>query len=347
METRAKARLLIVDDERSIREVLTRTLEHEGYQCETAAGADEALELLSDGSFQMVLSDILMPGRTGIELLEDIKRDFPDVAVAMVTAVAETGTAVDALRRGAIDYLTKPFNLEEVLLSVERALRQRNLELANREYRDHLEKKVEEQTDEIRATFMGAIRSLAGALEAKDRYTRGHSDRVTEIAVIMAGRAGLSARQVEQIRLAGTVHDIGKIGVPEAILLKPGRLTEDEYGLVKLHPDRAERILEPIIRDRRVLAVVRHHHERFDGRGYPDGLRGEEIPLGARILAVADTYDAMTSDRPYRDGLTVEQARSQLLANRGSQFDPALIELFTEVENDLHCCPISDSRMAS
>ena len=347
METKGRARLLIVDDESSIRDILARTLSHEGYDCHVACDADEALVELGAAPYQLVLSDILMPGRTGIELLEEIKRDYPDTAVVMVTAVAETGTAVDALKRGANNYLTKPFDLEEVLLSVERSLEKRNLELANREYRDHLEKKVNEQTEQARETFLGAIKSLASALEAKDRYTLGHSDRVTERAVIIAGEAGLSERRIEQIRLAGTVHDIGKIGVPESILQKPGRLTEEEYDQVKLHPDTSELILEPIIHDREVLSIVRHHHERFDGRGYPAGLKGEDISLGARIVAIADAYDAMTSDRPYRDGMSLDEAKKQLLSNRGSQFDPSLIEVFISIEEKLRSCPFSVEQKTS
>lgn len=347
MDTRGNTRLLIVDDEQSIRDILARTLKQAGYECQVAVDAADALNRLEKGTYQAVLSDILMPGMTGVELLDRIKNKHPDIAVIMVTAVAETGTAVDALKRGASDYITKPFNLEEVIISVERCLEMRNLELANRDYRDHLEQRVRKQTDEIREMFMGAMRSLAGALEAKDCYTLGHSDRVTEIAVIIAGEAGLSEHEVDQVRLAATVHDIGKIGLPESILQKQGRLTSEEFEQVKKHPDVSERILEPVVRDRDVLAIVRHHHERFDGKGYPDGLKGEEIPLGARIICVADAYDAMTSDRPYRAGVSPEDTRKQMRTNRGTQFDPDLVDLFMKIERQIRCCPVPLERKAS
>jgi putative nucleotidyltransferase with HDIG domain len=259
----------------------------------------------------------------------------------MVTAVSDTQTAIGAMKMGASDYVTKPFNLVEVVMSVDRALEKRRLVMANREYRDQLEKKVEAQTEELRVTFLGAVKSLAEALEAKDKYTHGHSRRVTEVAVTMAVEMGMPSQDVEAIRLAGLVHDIGKIGVPEKILHKPGKLTEEEFDLIKQHPTIGVRILKPVIRDTGVIAIVEHHHEHFAGGGYPAGIAGDEIPPGSRIMAVADAYDAMTSTRPYRAPLTVEEARRQLLVNRGSQFDPDVVESFMKSEEKLPFCPIS------
>ncbi|MHB1389782.1 MAG: response regulator [Thermoleophilia bacterium] len=334
-------RILVVDDESAIREVLTRTLQDEGYMCEAADCVDAALERNTLAPADLILTDIMMPGRSGIELLKEIKNSLPDTAVIMVTAVADTETAINAMRMGAYDYVTKPFNLVEVLMSVDRALEKRSLLLDNREYRTHLEQKVEEQTEQIRETYLGAVKSLAQALEAKDPYTNGHSIRVTEVTSTLARELGLSHEKVEQVRLAGLVHDIGKIGVPEVVLHKPGKLTDEEFEYIKNHPAAGEKILKPVIRDKAVLEIVLHHHECYGGGGYPGGLVGEEIPLGARLMAISDAYDAMTSTRPYRGAMTPEKARSQLLANRGSQFDPDLVDLFIRVEEKLPFCPIT------
>lgn len=335
------ARIMVVDDEPAIREVLQRTLEGAGYACQTAPDAEDAISLLRNNDISIVLTDIMMPGKTGVELLGEIRTDYPDIAVIMLTAVADAQTAIDAMKQGASDYLTKPFNLVEVMMSVERALEKRSLLIANREYHDLLEQKVEEQTEQIRLTFLGAVKALAEALEAKDPYTNGHSQRVTEIAVMMAVELGLSQQEQDQIRLAGLVHDIGKIGVPEEILHKPEKLSDVEFDFIKEHPSIGERILKPIIRDKQVLAIVRSHHEHFAGGGYPEGISGQDIPLGARLMSVADAYDAMTSSRPYRSALKPEKAKSQLLASRGSQFDPEAVDLFISCEEKMPFCPLS------
>lgn len=338
-----KARVLIVDDEETVREILRRTLQQEGYSCVTASNTDSALDLIDGDSIDLVLSDIMMPGKSGVELLGEVREKSPDTAMIMVTAVADTQTAINAMKLGAYDYVTKPFNLVEVLISVDRALEKRNLIVSNREYKVNLEKKVEEQTDEIRETFLGALMALAAALDAKDSYTNGHSKRVSELAVTIGCELGLASAAIDKIRFAGLVHDIGKIGVPEEILLKPGKLTDEEFDRIKEHSAAGEKILKPIIRDQEILAIVRYHHERYSGGGYPDGIKKEDIPLGARIMAVADAYDAMTSNRSYREALSPEKARSQLLANRGSQFDPELVDLFIKAEGKMPFCPLSGS----
>lgn len=344
MQDKKKTRILVVDDEATIREILKRTLESEGYQCDSASDAAEALTKIDGCTVDLVLSDIMMPGKSGVELLREIREKSPDTAVIMVTAVADAQTAINAMKQGASDYVTKPFNLVEVMLSVDRALEKKELLLANREYRMKLEEKVEQQTEEIRNTFLGAVKALAEALEAKDPYTNGHSMRVTELAVALARESGRSEEEQDRIRLAGLVHDIGKIGVPEEILHKPDRLTEQEFDFIKEHPGIGERILKPVIRDPEVLAIVLHHHERFSGGGYPEGLAGEDIPIGSRLMGVADAYDAMTSCRPYRNAMHPDKARSQLMANRGSQFDPEVVDLFMAMDEDkMPFCPISAS----
>ncbi len=335
------ANILIVDDEASVRDVLKRALAEEGYNCAVAVDVESALHILSSSPVDLVLSDIMMPGKSGVDLLKEISARWPDIVTIMLTAVANTRTAIEAMKLGAYDYVMKPFNLDEVRLGAERALEKRNLILANREYREFLELKVEEQTVELRETFIGSMKALAEALEAKDTYTNGHTHRVTEIAVAMAREKGLPEEEIARIRLAGQVHDIGKIGIPEEVLRKTGKLTDAEFDLIREHVVLSERILKPIIKDEEVLAMVRFHHERYDGRGYPDGLAGEDIPFGARLLAVADAYDAMTSNRPYRPAMTPEKARSQLLAGRGSQFDPEAVDILIEAEEKMSFCPIS------
>ncbi len=329
--TRKKGEILLVDDEDMIRRLLEQKLSAEGYRCQQAANAEQALIKLKEAPVEMVILDIKMPGKSGVELLPEIKAKYPDTAVIMATAVSDASIAINCMKAGAYDYVTKPFNLDEVSLGVERALEMRRLELENRDYQLHLEQKVDEQAQKIRASFFNAVTALAYALEAKDVYTSGHSQRVTEISVAIAEHLKLPKETIEKIRLAGLVHDIGKIGVREVVLNKPGSLTDEEYEHVRQHSETGERILKPIVDDKEILKAVRNHHERYDGAGYPDGLRGEQVPLLARIIAVADTFDAMTSERPYRKALSKEAACAEVERCRGTQFDPEAADAFLEL----------------
>jgi putative nucleotidyltransferase with HDIG domain len=320
--------ILIVDDEEIIRKLLHRRLSGEGYHCLDAGNAEQALAKLQNNTVALAILDIKMPGKSGIELLAEIRSEHPDTAVIMATAVADINVAIQCMKQGAYDYLTKPFNLDEVVLSVERTLEKRRLELENREYQTHLEGKVEEQAKKIRASFLRAITALAYALEAKDKYTSGHSQRVADISVAIAKEMGLPQESIDEIRLAGLLHDIGKIGVRESVLNKPSRLTDEEFQHVKKHSEIGEHILGPIADDEEILRLVRYHHEHYDGNGYPDRLKYDQIPLGARILAVADAYEAMTSKRPYREALGDEKARKEIDQNKGKQFDSEVAEAF-------------------
>jgi len=291
----------------------------------------------------LVLLDINMPGKSGAEVLKEIKAKYPDTAVIMVTAIADARTAIGLMKIGAYDYIIKPVELNILSVSMDRALEKRRLIIENRDYQLNLEQKVKEQTEKIRQSFLNSITSLAYALEAKDKYTHGHSERVTEIAVAVAQELAIPQDMIEKIRLAGLLHDVGKIGVSESILDKPGRLTSEEFEQVKLHCEIGERILAPIVEDKEILEMVRHHHERYDGTGYPDGLSGKQITQGASIvaaaevydaivspgamsLAIADAYDAMTSDRPYRPAMTPEAACTELEKGKGKQFDPVVVD---------------------
>jgi len=324
--------ILVVEDYGPLRKLLRVNLSVDGYQVITASDSISALELLEEYEPELVILDIMMPGKSGIELLPEIKLGHPDTAVIMATAVSDASVAIQCMKEGAYDYLNKPFNLDEVVLSVSRALEKRRLELENRGYQKHLEKKVEAQARNIRASFLSAVTALAYALEAKDMYTKGHSQRVAEISADVAEELGLSWDSIEVIRLAGLVHDIGKIGVSETVLNKPDRLTDEEFRQIRNHCETGEHILTPIVKDKELLQVVRHHHERYDGTGYPDGITGKRMPLGARILAVADSYDAMTSKRPYRQAMCIETAISEIDRCRGTQFDPRIVNAFLKVK---------------
>jgi putative two-component system response regulator len=320
-------KVLIVDDEASIRRLVMAKLTGSGYQCIEAGNAAQALDKLNTEPVSLILLDIKMPGKSGIELLPEIKARFPDTAVVMATATADVTTAIACMQHGAYDYITKPFDLDDLMHSVRRALEKRRLEIENREYHVHLQDKVAEQAGRIRASFFNTIRALNNALEARDKYTSGHSQRVTDLAAAITRQMRLTPEVSESIVLAGMLHDIGKIGIGEAILNKPAALTDFEYREIKKHPEIGERIMGPVAADEEILQCVRHHHEHFDGSGYPDGLAGEKIPLGARILAVADAFEAMTSERPYRKALSPEAAFAEIERGKGTQFDPEIAEI--------------------
>ncbi len=324
--------ILIVDDEASIRKLLYQKLSGEGYQCQEAGNDEQALAKLKSDLISLVVLDIKMPGKSGIELLPEIKAGYPDTAVVMATSATDINTAIQCMKQGAYDYITKPFNLDDVALSLDRALEKRRLELENREYRRHLEDKVAEQATKIRALSLSAIMALANALEAKDKYTSGHSQRVADIATNIAREMGLPQEAIDRVRLAGLVHDIGKIGVREAVLNKPSRLTNDEFQHIQKHPETGEHLLAPVVEDVEILSSVRNHHEHYDGTGYIDRLKYEEIPLGARILAVADAYEAMTSERPYRKAMSDKAASDEIECSKGTQFDPEVADAFLRNE---------------
>jgi putative two-component system response regulator len=318
--------ILVVDDEEGIRYLLRQKLSSLGYYCLEADTADQALEILAGNTVGLVLLDMKMPGKTGMDILPEIRRRYPQTSVIMATAVNDVNTVIDCMKQGAYDYLTKPFDLTELGMSVNRALEKRRLELALNDYHEHLQQKVNDQARIIRESFLNSITSLAFALDAKDSYTNGHSERVAGISTIIGRELNLSRELCEKIRIAGLIHDIGKIGIPETILNKTGQLTEEEFNIIKSHCEVGEHILQPVVDDTDILKMVRHHHERYDGRGYPDGLSGTQIPIGARILAVADSYDAMTTDRSYRKAMKPEEVITEMERSKWSHFDPAVAD---------------------
>jgi len=320
---------LIVDDEAPLRAVLRRILEQQGFSCRDAASGVEAVALLEEHPAALVLSDYHMPEMDGVELLRTIRERWPETAVVMVTGVSDVELAVQCLGNGAMDYVTKPFRVEEIRGRVGQALEKRQLLLENRAHREHLEARVQQQAKAYEELFLASLQSLADALEVKDPYTWGHSVRVGRYAMAIARELGLDDERLAQLELGSRLHDIGKIGVREGVLNKDGALTAEEYRHVMEHPLIGWRILSPLLRDApHALAVVRSHHERIDGRGAPDGLSGDAIPLEARIAAVADSFDAMTSGRPYRAGMAVEDAMAELERCIGTQFDGACVAAF-------------------
>jgi len=319
---------LIVDDEPRLRQVMVHLMRADGFQCVEASNGLEALEQLAQRPFTLVLSDLRMPKMDGMELLREIRARYSDTAVVLITAVADVETAVSCLGSGAADYVVKPYQLDDVRARVAQALEKRRLILENQAYRERLEERVEEQGRRLEELFLASIQTLAEALELKDPYTRGHSVRVSSYSTAIATTLGLEGEMLRQIELGGHVHDIGKIGVRETVLNKAERLTAEEYKHIMMHPVLGWRILAPLLGDTpHALNIVRSHHERFDGRGVPDGLRGDEIPLEARIAAAADALDAMTSDRPYRPaGMTLQMALAEIRRCSGTQFDPMVVE---------------------
>ena len=336
-------RILVVDDEEAIREIVSSMLVGAHFQARQAASGIEALALLESGDeYDLVLSDLMMAEMDGIALLERAKERYPDMPVVMVTAVHDISVALQAIRNGAYDYLLKPFEREQLLATVRRALENRRLKRENDAYRTNLEALVAARTQQLRAAMGELERSyditleaLGEALDLKDRETEGHSRRVTAFTIAIAKKMGLPKDEISVIARGAFLHDIGKMAIPDNILLKPSKLTPDEVNVMKEHAWSGYKILSKIPFLTEAAQIVYAHQERYDGTGYPRGLKGEEIPLGARIFSIADTLDAMTSDRPYRAAQTVQAARKEIEHWAGRQFDPGIVKVFLEMPDNI------------
>jgi response regulator RpfG family c-di-GMP phosphodiesterase len=334
-------KILIVDDDSSVRDVISVLLGEEGYVCTAVNSADAALDAVRHAEYPLVISDVRMPGHDGFWLLDKMREAHPDTAVVMLTAYGDTEAAVECLRNGAADYLLKPPKVTELIRAIERALGRRRLELARQKYRRSLENRVREKTAELsrtlrdlESTYSQTLWSLVAALDAREHETSDHSQRVVRYTLAIARRISIPERDLPALGRGALLHDIGKIGVPDAILLKPAKLTEEEWVEMRRHPQIGFDILKSIQFLGPSAEMVLCHQERFDGRGYPRGLGGEAIPIFARIFAIADTFDAMTSNRPYRRALPAETARAEIERCAGTQFDARCAQAFLSMPQD-------------
>ncbi len=315
------ARLLVVDDVEAVRIALTECLGVIGYDVTAAASGVDALDLLRMEQFDLMITDHSMPGLSGLELTEVVLAMHPDMPVVLLTGHTDVEMAKTSLLRGASDFVTKPVNIKELPIVVERNLTRRRMEVA----------RLRERGAQV---MFEAIKALASAVDAKDPYTARHSDRVTRLSLMIGDAVGLGAEERYVLELSAWMHDVGKIGVPDSILTKPARLTPDEFEIMKTHSAKGADIVGQIEELSRVADTIRHHHERVDGSGYPDGLIGEAIPLNARIIQIADAFEAMTSDRSYRKDPGRAYASAEIARFSGSQFDPALTKAFLSVIAD-------------
>jgi len=326
-------RVMVVDDEAPLRSALSRFLKERGYTVTTATSGTEALERLSDDQPDLMLLDIRMPGLNGIDVVPEALDKSPDLAIVMLTAVSDATSAALCMQRGALDYLTKPIELNDLASAVARALRRRDTMLQDREITSWLKEEVSRRTEEIERArqrqeelTVATLEALVHALEAKNRYLAGHSARVAAFAATIASELGLVDEEVEHVRIAGRLHDLGMIGIREDVLDKEGQLTDEEYEHIKEHVLIGSRILAPLAHLGSVVDFVRSHHERFDGSGYPGGLRGENIPIGGRIISAAEVYDALTTSRPYQQKLDPEEAVSRMRMLVNKVLDPAVMD---------------------
>jgi cyclic di-GMP phosphodiesterase len=336
-------RILIVDDEEAIREIVHSMLTLAGYRCHQASSGTEALAIMESGEqFELMLSDLMMGEMDGIALLERTKEKYPDMPVVMVTAVHDISVALAAIRNGAYDYLLKPFEREQLLAITRRALENRRLKVENRDYQTNLEAMITARTEELRQTLQDLERShdmmleaLGDALDMKDAETQGHSRRVTAFTVALAHAKELPDEKIAVIARGAFLHDIGKMKIPDAILRKPGALTMQEIETMQKHCDWGYQMLKKIPFLTEAAEIVYAHQEKWDGTGYPRGLKGDEIPLGARLFSIADTLDAIMSDRPYRAAQPFSAARDEIVRWSGRQFDPEIVKVFVDIPESI------------
>jgi putative nucleotidyltransferase with HDIG domain len=330
--------ILVVDDEEAIREVVSTMLESKGYHCTAVQNGRVAQEQVKKSTPDLVLSDMIMPEMDGLKFLEWMRQYDPEVPVIMVTAIHDISTALEAIRRGAYDYILKPFEKDQLFLGVGRALQHRRLIIENRSYQSNLEQLVEERTarleaalDQLEQSYDDTLEALGSALDLKDAETEGHCQRVTAFCISIAKEMPVPAPYLAVLARAAFLHDIGKMAIPDGILRKPGPLNDDEKQIMRKHCEIGYNMLIriPFLRD--AAEIVLAHQEFYDGSGYPRGLKGDQIPLGARIFTIADSLDAMISDRPYRRALPMSHAREEILRCSGSQFDPKVVEVFVSI----------------
>lgn len=333
---------MVVDDEPAVCRLLSEGLGREGFECKTVTSGEEALRMLPLEPFDVVISDLRMPGLSGLALLEAVRAKYPRLSFLMATGVNNVRVGVAAMKQGAADYLVKPFQIEAVVASVERAMEKKRMELQLENYHQRLEQMVEQRTKQLQTamkriemTYDQTLEALGAALDLRDTETEGHSRRVSRYCLEIAKAMGCLGEQLKNIVRGSYLHDIGKIGIPDSILLKPGKVTEEETVVMQTHARIGFDLVSRVAFLAPAAEMVLTHQERYDGTGYPQGLAGDEIPLGARIFAVADTLDAMTSNRPYRRALGFAAARDEIVRQSGHQFDPEVVAAFLSVPEQI------------
>jgi response regulator RpfG family c-di-GMP phosphodiesterase len=327
--------ILIVDDDAQVREVLHQIFLSANYRCALATNGKDGLQVFRAAQPPLIVTDLKMPVMDGIALLEGIRREDGDAAVIVLTGAPDVKTAIDSLKLGAYDFIMKPVNVDELLFAAERALERRQLLIERREYHTLLEHRVEEATRNLHAAYRATLEALGSALDSRDVGTEAHSRRVHGYALATAREYGMPEADIPDLEHGVLLHDIGKIGIPDAILLKPGRLTPEEWETMRRHPAIGKRLIEGIAFLHGAVPIVYCHHEKWDGSGYPRGLKGDAIPLGARIFSVVDAFDAMTFDRPYSKAIPFDAAQAEIKRCAGSHFDPAVVEAFLRVPDAL------------
>jgi response regulator RpfG family c-di-GMP phosphodiesterase len=330
--------VLIVDDDADVRETLAEIFGAHGYVCQVAADGQGGLHAFSTSRPVLTITDIMMPLLDGLQFLKAARDIDEDAAFIVLTGVGDINIAIQSLKQGAYDFIVKPVNPEELLIAAERALERRQLLTERREYQATLERRVAEATRDLDAAFVqlqetyrATLEALGSALDTRDVGTQSHSRRVLGYSLAIARAHGMPDGRIAELEHGVLLHDIGKIGIPDSILLKPGPLTPEEWRTMRTHPEIGKRLIERIPFLRGAVPVVHCHHERWDGTGYPRGLRGDAIPLGARIFAVADALDAMTYDRPYSRAISFEAARREITRSAGTHFDPAVVDAFLTI----------------
>ena len=327
--------ILIVDDDRQVREVLHQIFLSAGYACRLAEDGRAGVTAFTELRPELVVTDLKMPVMSGIELLQRIRAADGDAAVIVLTGAADVKTAIESLKLGAYDFIMKPVNVDELLFAAERALERRQLLIERRAYHELLERRVEEATRSLQDAYRATLEALGSALDSRDVGTEAHSRRVHGYALATAREYGMAEADIPDLEHGVLLHDIGKIGIPDAILLKPGRLTPEEWQTMRRHPEIGKRLIEGIAFLRGAVPIVYCHHEKWDGSGYPRGLKGDAIPLGARIFSAVDAFDAMTFDRPYSKAIPFDAAQAEIKRCAGSHFDPAVVEAFLRVPDAL------------
>jgi response regulator RpfG family c-di-GMP phosphodiesterase len=323
--------ILIVDDDAQVREVLHQIFLSANYHCLLAANGKEGLDIFRASHPPLIVTDLKMPVLDGIGLLEGVREADDDAAVVVLTGAPDVKTAIDSLKLGAYDFIMKPVNVDELLFAAERALERRQLLIERREYHELLERRVQEATRELQDAYRATLEALGSALDSRDVGTESHSRRVHGYALATARAYGVPEPDIPDLERGVLLHDIGKIGIPDAILLKPGKLTPEEWQTMRRHPEIGKRLIQGVPFLQGAIPIVFCHHEKWDGSGYPRGLKGEEIPVGARIFAVVDAFDAMTFDRPYSKAITFEAAFAEIKRSTGTHFDPTVTKAFFRV----------------